>query len=107
MLANSRAVALKYTKKPILICLSDNPREEIYFVPDNALPALKLGTCDPMDLVTPTQLFKLKKKYKASQKLISQIKKCYSDNKEEFELGDNVSLEKSLFIRDIEDIVNL
>ena len=106
MLANSRAVALKYTKNPVLICRSQQPAEEVYWVPDNALPALKIGKCDPMDLVTPTELFKLKKKYKAPQSLITKIKKCYSSNSDEIEVGsDKISLEKELFIRDIEDII--
>ncbi|HIB87406.1 TPA: hypothetical protein EYO57_09395, partial [Candidatus Poribacteria bacterium] len=105
MLSNSRQVALKYTKIPYLICTSTDPSEEIYFVPDSSLPALNIGNCDPMSLVSPDELFYLKKKYRAPDSLIRKIRKCYKDNSEEFDIGDEISLEKSLFISEVEDLI--
>jgi hypothetical protein len=103
MLSNSKQVALKYTKTPYLIAVSEDPHEEIYFVPDSALPALDIGNCDIMSYVSPEELFFLKKKYRIPNSLIRKIRKCYSENNEEFDIGDDISLEKSLFISDFED----
>ena len=105
MLANDKSVALKYTKTPYLICSSTQPKEDIYFVPDSALPALSVGNCDPMSLVTPTELFQLKKRYRAPESLLKKIRKCYQDNEDEFDIGTDISLEKSLFIKEIEDLI--
>ena len=57
MLSNSKKVAMKYTTDPYLICVSEDPPEEIYYVPDSALPALNIGNCDPMSMVSPEELF--------------------------------------------------
>ena len=103
MLSNSRKTALKYTKTPFLICKSNDPEEEIYFVPDSSLPALNIGRCDPMSLISPDELFYLKKKYRAPNSLIRKIQKCYKENSSEFDIGDEISLEKSLFISEVED----
>ncbi|HHZ90579.1 TPA: hypothetical protein EYN65_08640, partial [Candidatus Poribacteria bacterium] len=105
MLANSKQVALKYTKTPYLISVSEDPPEEIYYVPDSALPALNIGNCDPMSMVTSEELFFLKKKYRAPQSLIFKIQKCYRESSDEFDIGDDISLEKSLFISNLEDLI--
>ena len=105
MLSNSRSVALKYTKTPYLICESEDPHEQVFFVPDSSLPALNIGNCDPMSLVSSEELFFLKKKYRAPNSLIRKIQKCYKNSDSEFDIGDEISLEKSLFIQDVEDII--
>ncbi len=104
MLAINKTVALTYTKKPYKVCESDDPPISVYFVPDSALPALNVK-CDPMSLITPRELYQLKKKYRAPASLLRKITSCYKKNNEEFELGDNVSLEHSLFISEIEDLI--
>ena len=105
MLSNDKSVALKYTKTPLLICKSEKPEESLYFVPDAALPALTLKNCDPMSLVSPEELFYLKKKYRAPQSLIKKIRMCYAENSDEIDIGDDVSLEKKLFCKNLEDII--
>jgi len=105
MLANNKATALKYTKDPILICKSDKPSQQLFYVPDAALPALSIDNCDPMSLVSPEELFYLKKKYRAPQSLIKKIQKCYAENSDEIDIGDDISLEKKLFCKSLEDII--
>ena len=105
MLSNSKQVALKYTKDPYLICVSQDPPEEIYYVPDSALPALNVGNCDPMSMISSEELFYLKKKYRAPQSLIRKIQRCWKENSDTFDIGDEISLEKSLFISEVEDLV--
>ena len=105
MLAKSRATALKYTKTPYKICVSQEPTEEIFYVPDSSLPALDMGSCDPMSLITPAELYKLKKTYRAPNSLIRKVQECYKKNSDEFDLGDNVSLESSLFITNVEETI--
>ena len=105
MLSNSKQVALKYTKNPYLICTSDDPFEQIFFVPDSSLPALNVGLCDPLSLISPAELFDLKKKFRAPSSLIRKIQKCYKENAEEFDLGPDISLEKTLFISNVEDLI--
>ena len=105
MLANDRTIALKYTKEPILICKSDKPAEKVWYVPDAALPALSISNCDPMSLVSPEELFYLKKKYRAPMSLIKKIQKCYAENSDEIDIGDDISLEKKLFCKSLEDII--
>ena len=104
MLARSKSTALRYTKDPYLICKSESPNEEIYFVPDSALPALNVK-CDPLSLVTQQELYALKKRYRVPNSLIKRIQACYKKNEEEFQLPEDVSLESSLFISSLEDII--
>ncbi len=105
MLSNSKEIALTYTKEPYLICVSREPPEEIYFIPDGDLPALSIKNCDPLSLVTPQQIFKLKKRYRTPNSLIKKIQECYKQNNDEFDLGKELTLENSLFINSIEDII--
>ena len=105
MIAKGKSTALTYTKEPYLICVSEVPKEELYYVPDSALPALSLGSCDPMSLITPQELYTLKKKYRTPPSLIKRIQECYKKNHDEFDLGDSVSLENTLFIQEVEDTI--
>jgi hypothetical protein len=78
MIAKGRSTALTYTKEPYLICVSIEPKEELYYVPDSALPALSLGKqCDPMSLITSQELYALKKKYRTPHSLIKRMQECY------------------------------
>jgi hypothetical protein len=106
MIAKGRSTALTYTKEPYLICVSIEPKEELYYVPDSALPALSLGKqCDPMSLITSQELYALKKKYRTPHSLIKRMQECYKKNHDEFDLGDSVSLENRLFIQNVEDTI--
>ena len=105
MLSNSKEVAMTYTKEPYLICSSKDPPESVFFIPDGDLPALTIKNCDPLSLVTPQQIFKLKKKYRTPNSLIKKIQQCYKNNNDEFDLNEDMTLENSLFINSIEDII--
>ena len=104
MLANSRASALKYTKTPYLIARSREPFEELYWVPDSSLPALNVK-CDPMSLITKTELYALKKKFKVSNRLLQRVTDCYKKNDSEIDLDNMTSLESSLFISELETLI--
>ena len=102
MLANSRTTALKYTKDPYLICRSEEPFEEVYWVPDSNLPALNVK-CDPMSLISKSELYQLKKKFRISNRILARVTECYKRNNPEFDFGDMTSLESSLFVSELED----
>ena len=104
MLANSRSSALKYTKEPYLIARSEEPFEEIYWVPDSSLPALNVK-CDPLSLITKSELYQLKKKFRVSNRLLSRVTECYKKNNPEFDFGDMNSLENSLFVSELESLI--
>ena len=104
MLANDRNVALQYTKEPYLICKSEQPFQEVFYIPDSALPALNVEA-DPMSLITKKELYALKRKYKVSNKLISQISNMYKKNEKEIDFGDDPKLEHMLFWQDLESLI--
>ncbi len=105
MLCNSRKVALKYTPTPYLICSSKEPASEVYYVPEGSLPALSLPDCDPLSLVTPEQIFALKRRYRTPNTLIKKMQKCYKEGNDEFDLDEDLTVENSLFINSVEDII--
>ena len=58
-----------------------------------------------MSLITPQELYTLKKKYRTPHSLIKRMQECYKKNHDEFDLGDSVSLENRLFIQNVEDTI--
>ena len=88
MLSNKRATALQYDKKPYLICKSDDPFEEVFYVKNASLPALDLPDCDPMSLISKKELYALKKSHRGvSNKTIQKVVDCYKKNQSEFDFG--------------------
>ena len=104
MLCNDRAMAMKYTKKPYLVCRSAQPFMEIYHIPDSALPALNVES-DPMSLVSKQELYALKRKYKIPNRLITQISNMYKKNEQEIDFGDEPKLEHVLFWQELEALI--
>ena len=104
MLCNELSIAKKYTKNPVILAVSEQPKETLYYVPDSSLPALSCSV-DPFSLLTHQELFELKKKYRAPQSLIRKMRQAYSEECDTIELGDDVSLEKKLFCENVEDII--
>lgn len=106
MLSNNRSTALTYDKKPYLICKSDDPSEEIYYVKNASLPALDLPDCDPMSLISKKELYAMKKAHRGvSNKIIQKVVECYKKNKTEFDFGPDQKLEDSLFVSAVEDLI--
>lgn len=105
MLSNNRSTALTYDKNPYLICRSDDPFEEIFYVKSASLPALDLPDCDPMSLLSKSELFALKKRFRVGNKVIQKVVDCYKKGKPEFDFGPNQKLEESLFVSSVEDLI--
>ena len=104
MLSNDRTTALTYDREPYLICKSDDPFEEIYYVKNASLPALDLPDCDPMSLISKKELYAIKKAHRGvSNKIIAKVVDCYKKNKKEFDFGPDMKLEDSLFVSAVED----
>ena len=103
MLALGKKLALKYDKKPYLI--ATDGKTELYWVEDAALPANSCGEA-PLDLLSKTELYEIKKKYKLGKKLYKKIRDVYKNSCDEFELNeDEDTLEARLLIQNIEQAV--
>jgi hypothetical protein len=102
MLAISKKTALNYSKVPELIATSDDNSIQIFYVPDHALPAQNIDICDPLELISKAELFKIRQKYRVPQKVFAAISKCYKDNDVDIDLADQ-SLSSQLAVQAIED----
>ena len=105
MLSNSRSTAFTYDKEPYLICRSDDPFEEVFYVKGASLPAIDLPNCDPMSLLSKKELFVLKKRFRVGNKVIQKVVDCYKKGNPEFDFGDDQKLEESLFVSAVEKMM--
>ena len=97
--------AQEFSKNPILIARDiNNEKKNLYWVEDSALPC---QNCDknPLSMLDSKQIWKLRRKYKISTKVMKKIEQCYknptSDHVDIGKAGE--SLDCRLFLREIED----
>ncbi len=103
MLAIGKSKASQYSKNPCLLArdLNDTSRD-VYFVPDASLPCM---SCDgnAFDLIPKKEIFRLKKKYRVSEKTIRKIQNFYQSDKEVIDLKDDLG--SRILMSEIEDYI--
>ena len=102
MLAVGLNKAKKYSNQPCLICRDLNdPTKNIYWVEDASLPCMSCQG-NALDLVSQKEIFKLKKKYRVSDKTIRKIQNFYKSDKEVLDLKD---LGSQIMMQEIEQVI--
>ena len=105
MLAIGLTKAKNYSKNPCLIARDLNDESKnIYWVEDASLPCLSCKD-NPLDLVTKKEIFKLKKKYRVSDRTIKKIEKFYQSDRETLNLKESDNLGSRILVQEIENII--
>ena len=106
MLAVGISQAKQFSKEPILIArdLNDDSKH-IYWVEDAPLPCQNCDSQNPLSMLEPERIWKLRKTYGISPKILKKIETCYKDPKSEsIQLGKaGKQLNCRLFLKSIED----
>ena len=106
MLAIGLQQARNYSKKPCLIARNLNDEStNIYWVEDASLPCISCKDSNPLSLVTKQELFKLKKKYRVSDKTIKKIENFYKSDRETLNLKEHDNLGSRILVGEIENII--
>ena len=106
MIALGLTQAKKFSNSPILIAKNlTNESKNVYWVEDSSLPCQNCDNANPLSMLEPERIWKLRKQYGISAKVLKKIEECYKDPKSE-----SVALGKAgkqlncrLFLKSIED----
>lgn len=105
MLAIGLQQAKNYSKEPCLIARNLNDESSnIYWVEDAALPCISCKE-NVLSLVTKQELFKLKKKYRVSDRTIKKIENFYKSDRETLNLKEHDNLGSRILVQEIENII--
>ena len=106
MLAVGLEQAKNYSNKPCLLAKNlEDPKKDVYWVPNASLPCLSCKDANPLSLVTKKQLFQLKKKFRVSDAVIKKIEKFYHSDKETLRLKEHDSLGARILVQELEQII--
>ena len=80
MLAVGLQQARKFSKSPQLIARNLNDeRKNLYWVEDSILPCQNCEEQNPLSMLEPERIWKLRKQYGISASVLRKIEACYKD----------------------------
>ena len=106
MLAVGLQQARKFSKSPQLIARNLNDeRKNLYWVEDSPLPCQNCEEQNPLSMLEPERIWKLRKQYGISASVLRKIEACYKDpSNTSVKLGKaGKQLNCRLFLKSIED----